>query len=300
MNQTFTLDLSHRVYYSNREPIPIAEIATSLLALEKLLQRMPKVLSLVTDVPIEGFEVFVDDIHSGSLIEDIIIKVFFKDQAGLDAFLGKIHEQLGQRKVTRNLLIAAILMAIVGYGLHSAATVMGSDEAKQAININNNVIINIAADQAGMKPEQLVDIIKASITDKKANARDAIEFVKPAKRDPEASISMEGQQVVSITSDVVKKSPSSLNIEDVPTERLVPDVDLQIRATNRDSQTSGWAGLIPNLIDRRVRLVLSEEVKPEQLAGKFTVRADVIIHSKAQGPKKEISPYMITVVRVIE
>ncbi|MCG9093984.1 hypothetical protein [Laribacter hongkongensis] len=105
----FCLEISHRVYYSNKQPIPIHEVASSLLALESIILRLPSALTAVTSVPINKIEVYVEELQSGSLLEDIIIKLAFKDQQGLDDFLLKIREQLGQRKVTRNVLISARL-----------------------------------------------------------------------------------------------------------------------------------------------------------------------------------------------
>lgn len=300
MQTEFVLEVAHRVYYSNREAIPISEIASSLVALERILLRSPRVMSMVTSVPIDRAEVFVEDITSGSLKEDIIVKLFFKNQEELDAFLLKINEKLGQHKVVKNALLAALILSVIGAGAYGAAKLFGSPEAAKTINVNNNVIINIAATESGMTPTQLEKIIKAAISDKKANAQDAVEFIRPARRDPEATISLENSEVLAISSETIAKTPSSLKFEDTPTEQFIPDVDLQIRATNLDSQQSGWAGIIPSLVNRRVKLVLADDVDPKAVAGRFFVRADVIVHSKPQGEKKQIKPYQITLVRLIE
>lgn len=299
MNQMLTLDLSHRFHYSNREPVPIADVASSLVALERILLRVPKVLTLVTGVQIDGVEIYIEDIRSGSLIEDIAIRLLFKDQDGMNAFLDKIREGVGQRKVIRNVLVGSAIMGVLGYGLYSATKATSTPAAAQSVQISNNVIINIGAEQAGMKPEQLQSIIEAAVSDKKANARDAIEFVKPAKLDPAATISMEGKTVLAIPNETIKVVPSSLILDDSPTEKAYLDVDLQIRATNLDSRSSGWAALIPGLVDRRVKLVLAEGVDARQVAGRFGVRADIILHSRAQGASKEIKPYQITITRLV-
>jgi hypothetical protein len=207
MTPEFTLEIGHRVHYSNRAPAPIAEIASSLLALERILLRTPRLLTAVTRVPIERAEIFVDDIASGSLTEDVIVKLFFKDQKGLDDFLLKINEQLGQHKVVKNVLLASLILFLVGNGLSGAAKFLGADEAAKTININNNTMISIGAKEAGLSPEQLEKIVLAAILDKKANAKDAIEFVRPAKRDPEASISLEDSTVLVLPKEVVRQSP---------------------------------------------------------------------------------------------
>lgn len=299
MAETFTLEVSHRVFYSNEKPVPIAEIASSLLALERILHRMPRILGAVTDVQIDGLEVFVDEIHSGSLIEDMVIKLIFKDQAGLDAFLLKINETLGQNKVGRNLLISAIIAGVVGYGLYGAYKVFNPADPAPAVTVSNNVIINIGAGAANMPPEQLAKIIETAITDKKANAKDAIEFIKPAKSDASATITFDGHTDLRIPQAVIAETPSTLHLDPVPEDRVVPDVDLQIRATNLDNNASGWAAIIPGLVDRRVKLVLADDVDPKLVAHRYSVRADVIVHSRPQGAKKVMTPYQITITQVI-
>ena len=264
-----------------------------------MLQRSQKLISAVTSVPIEHCEVFVEDITSGSLTEDIIVKLFFKDQAGLDAFLLKINEQVGKNKVVKNALLGALFLSLVGAGVYAAAKLMNPGEASKTINVNNNVIINIAAKESGLAPENIEKILNSAITDKKANAQDAIEFVRPAKRDPQATISLENSTVLSIPNDTVAATPASLKLEANSTDTFVPDVDLQIRATNLDSNETGWAGLIPSLVNRRVKLVLGEGIQPKDVAGKFIVRADVIVHQKPQGARKVLKPYQITLVSLI-
>ncbi|OQS34301.1 hypothetical protein B0T40_15780 [Chromobacterium haemolyticum] len=228
------------------------------------------------------------------------MKIFFKDQQELDAFLGKIREKLGTNKVARNTLIGALILSIIGYGLYLGATATGSSKAATTINVHNNVIINIGAEQANMAPEQLAKIIESAVTDKKANAKDAIEFVRPAKRDASATITVEDQALLVMPKEVIQQSPSSLEIEEHPVEQEHKDVDLNIRATNLDSQSQGWAALIPGLIDKRIKLVLADGVDPKQVAGKFRIRANVLVHSKPQGKKKEMQPYQITLLALVE
>ncbi|MCG9093983.1 hypothetical protein [Laribacter hongkongensis] len=98
---------------------------------------------------------------------------------------------------------------------------------------------------------------------------------------------------------MIQRAPSSLEIDVQPHEALYPDVDLHIRATNLDSHSTGWAALIPGLIEKRVKMVLDDGVDPREVAGKFTVRANVIVHSKPQGKGQNLTPYKITVVKIV-
>lgn len=296
----FVLEIAHRVHYSNRDPIPIAEIASSLVALEKIIQRSRLTMSAITNIPVDRIDVYVQDIKSGSLTDDLIVLLTFGSKENMEAFLKKIHGTLEKHKVVKNALLGAIFMGVAGYGVYSAVKAMGSADEAHAVSVSNNVIINIAATESGIAPAQIEKIIAATISDKKANAHDAIEFVKPAKRDPSASISFDDSAALSITTDTIAKTPTSLKIDAASTDKFIPDVDLQIRATNLDSNDTGWAGLIPPLVTKRLRLVLGDGIAPKDVAGKFIVRADVIVHLKPQGEKKSLKPYQITLVRIIE
>ncbi|MNH42854.1 hypothetical protein D3C79_1046410 [compost metagenome] len=75
---------------------------------------------------------------------------------------------------------------------------------------------------------------------------------------------------------------------------------MEIRATDLDSLSRGWAAIIRGLVDRRVKLVLDEGVDPQSLAGKFKVRADVIVKFRMSAKTKKMEPVSITVQRIIE
>ncbi|WP_049780147.1 hypothetical protein [Aromatoleum aromaticum] len=90
-----------------------------------------------------------------------------------------------------------------------------------------------------------------------------------------------------------------LEVEPDETSERLLDVDLQIRATNLDHPTRGWAALIPGRVDRRVRMELDDGVSPRDVAGRFQVRADVTVHYKRPPSGKKYVPAIIQVHRVI-
>ena len=79
------LTTTHRIYYSNKEHIPLSEIADSLLALEGLIRQSPDVLeNLFPGTKIYGVEVYLSELKSGSLYEDVLVKFVFGSQDKLD------------------------------------------------------------------------------------------------------------------------------------------------------------------------------------------------------------------------
>ena len=294
------LTLSHEIYYSNKNEIPIREVVESLLALERIIKRTPAVLSALTEISIDGVEVYVDELQSGSLFEKIAINLFFKDEADLDAFLAKIREKLGEHKVARNVLIGAIIASLLGTGLFYAAKSM-NPQGVPSIQANNNIILNIGADEARLPRESLQAIIEAAVGPyKKELARDAVKVIKPAQSDTSARIVMDGNEMLVMTPEVIKATPPKVDMDDLVSTKEYKDVDLQIRATNLDSATQGWAGLIPGLIDRRIRLELADGVDRRDIAGHFQIRADVTIHYRMDKKAKQQAPKLIVVQAVIK
>ena len=55
------------------------------------------------------------------------------------------------------------------------------------------------------------------------------------------------------------------------------DVDLEIRALDLDSNTKGWAGVIPNIVKKRVKIEVKDGVDTSKLKINVKVRANVIV-----------------------
>lgn len=295
----FVFTSSHEVYYSNREPVPVSEIAESLLAIERIAQQSRFALSQLTGIAIQRVDVYVESITSGSLQDHILLKMFFKDEAELDAFLDKVREKIRQPGMTRNVLIGAVLAALVGYGLYLAAKGSGVPSTT-TITANNNVIINVGADQMGLDPEKFKAILEAAIHDKKDLAKSAVKLLKPARSDSKAQIRIDGTDALTFSPAVIAETPVKVEFETQSDSIDLLDVDLQIRATNRDSLTQGWAGLVPGQVNKRVRLVLDPSIKPDDVAKRFRLRADVTVMKKLNPRGNIMVPDYIILRKIVE
>lgn len=294
------LEASHEIYFSTKNEIPIADVVTSLLAFERIIKQSPQVLSALTGAEIDHIEVFVEELHSGSLDAKYLLKLFFKDEEELEKFLGSIREKLKEHPVVRNTLLTAVIAGMVGYGLFAAAKIVNSPEAAATIQANNNVVINIGAGEVNMTPEQFTAVVHAAIRDKKALAKDSVRFMAPARTDKESQVVFDGHEQIVIPKETVQVAPSSVDVARDQIEDRLPDVDLHIRATNLDSKTSGWGGLIPGVVDRRIPIELAEDIDPKDVAGKFKLRADVIVVYEPKGKAKKLAPVKILVTGLVE
>lgn len=297
--QEFAFSSEHQFYWSNENPVPIGEIAESLLALERIVKICPKALSELTKIDIGDVEIFVDAIESGSLLEKVIIKILFKDEATLDAFLDKIGDGVRQNGMTRYIAITALVAAIVGYGAWLAAKV-GNPAGQTTITGNTTTIINLGAGQVDLTPEAFRAIVESAVSDKKELAQSAVTLFKPARADAKASLVIDGMKEASFPPEVIKATPRKVTIEKQAKVEHLSDVDLQIRAMDLDNTNRGWAAIIPGKIDRRVRLKLDPNIRTSEVADAFSVRADVSVYFKLDKAGNTLVPDYILLREVIK
>lgn len=283
---------THTIYFSTENPVPIADVIASLQAIEGLLQDVPKVVAGLTNSTIKRYEFYVESIESGSLWEKIGVKLFFANEAELDAFLDKIREN----GVLRNTIVAVAFGALVTYGALSAVGAMKTDAPN--ITANNNVVINIGAGEVKLTPEAFQSIVAAAVSDKKANAANAVKFLAPAKNDTNSSVQIQADDAtMTISPEAIAETPKryipaqNKKIEDIS------KVVVEMRASDLDSKKSGWAGKIEGMTGR-VKVELDPAIIESELFGKSSITADVTLISTVKSGGSEFSPNKIFIRRL--
>lgn len=293
----WVFEASYRVYYNTKDPVPIKEIISSLQGLEGLLQWVPQALTNLTGIEIDGSQFLVQTIKSGSLVDDFLLKFFFKDKESFEAFAQK----LGENKKMRAAVIAAIVAGAVGYGLHWAAT--ASKQPTPSITATNSVIIQNGAGVLNISPEVFQEKLLSALSDRKAVAASAIKVVSPARSDPTSTIRFGTQEDAATTgleipASAIAEAPTKLTLE--PNERIekYTSAVLQLRAMNLDSKTSGWAGKLANR-EERLPIELDPNVSASEIFGRDSVIVDADLVFTESGRSRELKPKRIYVRRVI-
>lgn len=309
----FVLLVEHSVKYTNKQPLTVQDVIDSLAALEKVsVHFLPEALSQLTGAGIMSAELLVEGFQQGSFIEDTLIKLVFKNQAELDKFLDKVRE--GGKNVYRKLpgngspvLKGAVAVTCVVGALVAAGAAWAiinkapPSPSPVSLNINNSNFVVIGAESYAMSPEKFAEVIeKVGATDKKKLAQAAVKIIAPAKKEEGATVVMSEDENLSIPEETVREIPDVVEFEPFEIDEPHPDADVEIRATDLDSSSKGWAAIIRGLVDRRVKLILEEGVDPQSLAGKFKVRADVVVKFRMSAKTKKMEPVSITVQRMID
>lgn len=275
---TFELVFSPTLVYDIKQLVPAEELATALLAFERIVQRVPRILYAIQRTPQpKRTEVFVESIEEGSLIERFIVKFFFRSEAELDRYIEKWRKALKLDKgnnaaILRHVVVAAIAGALMlgVYGAISGCAKNASDVPH--VEVKDNVIIQLGASELSLKPEEFIAIVDKAITRRSSLPADAVDVVKPAKTGG-GSIKLNDE--VLLTSDLVARMPNEA--PPTKTEDVVyhEKVDLYIRATDLDNSDKGWAALVPDISDDRIRLELSPAIRAERLYGQRKIVANI-------------------------
>jgi len=292
----YVYETTHRIFYSTSKPVPIREIILALQGLEGVLKLMPKAVSSLTGIDIDGSEFLVQSIESGSLIEDIVVKFFFKDKQTLEAFV----EKMGENKVVKTTVITAILAGIVGYGLHQAV----GNKPAPGITATNSVIIQNGAGTLNISPEAFSAALREAVTDKKGATESALKFIGPARAEPGSSVFIgsdtskrDRANDLEISARAVAEAPARIELE--PNERIeeYPNAKLAIRATNLDSKKNGWAGRLATR-EERLPIELDPSVQESEIFGREEVMVDAALVFKEKGRSRELKPARIYVRKV--
>lgn len=286
----FVYETKFRIKYTTKNPAPIPKIIKSLKSLHAILPTIPEIIEGWLDVEIERGEFLIESIESGSLIEDIIVKLFFKDKEELDKLLTKIRE----KPMLRNTIAGLAVGALVTYG---AVLAFGSDKPSQQITISNSTIVNVAASQTGLSAKEIEEVVKqATSKQRKKIAENAIDLVAPAKSDSSAEIKIFGDsdktenaqpEIFRLTADQVASVPSIVNL--APLERLEDksEISIIIRAVDLDSEKSGWKGKLEDG-DEIVNIELDPKVNKANIYGKTKIVADATLIYTDKRKKNEL------------
>ena len=283
MTAELQLDFRENFYYSTKKPVTVKEIIESLQGLEFVVKQTRGTLQKLTDCKIDDVQLYVDELKSGSLIEDVIVRVFFGSEEEKNKFCEKIHEKIGDGKM-RNTIITAVLVGIIGYGIYLA---IKPSDPNYVINANNNVNINIGDSQKITK-EKLTEIIRDSITNQKSLAQNTIKVLSPARTDESSSIQI--GDMATIPASTIMKTPTELNLQPLTDVVDYNDVPVIIRAMDLDKSNKGWGGIIVDKVDQRTKITFDPNIDINILAGRSSFMADVTVIKTLTNKDNEYKP----------
>lgn len=275
------LTTSQTFYYSNKHHLSVEDVAESLLALQSFIKATPDVLErIIPGLQIQRVDVFVNEIKSGSLLEDLVVKFIWGNQESFDQHVADLRKDLKVDALLANkTLVGAVIGALViGGGIYVANKMTAQEEQKQTLQAVQNVFIVNGANLSGVDEQKFRSAIQEVLYKNDHLQKDAVKVVKPAKRDAEATIVFNNDPVATIDNKAVRAMPGSA-LDEAREEEMddFTDVEIEIRATDLDSNKRGWGAVVPSVSPRRVRMHLDPEIKIYDLLGKQSIRGDITV-----------------------
>ncbi len=295
----FFFEDSHELRYTNKGCVPIRGIIESLEALEGIVHETPFVLNGLTQSDaIIRVEIDIKNIAAGSLIEQFVVRYFFKDEEGFNNWIQQVRKKTGMDdgKIVIPALIGSAITAVVMFGIVKAMPAGTPDQATNTVSGNNNVVVNFVGQTLNMDAATVEEIITRSVRNQKKLAENAVKLVKPGKLDSNAEIIMDQNNQLSISSATIKAAPGVYE-PPKPAEKIdkYERAMVQIRGSDRDRYKKGWSVILPQIVDHRVRLLLDESIDLNKLASRDKVYANIDVtfkFDKKQNDYKVVEVYM--------
>lgn len=302
----------HVIEYPDNYGISLSEIAATLIAQEKLIPLASEMLERIyPGLQVEKTRIGLEFARHGSLTESFFVAILAVYQKDLDHNVPDFVEQMtgGHIPDEYRTLVTVFVLLLVYYGVKAigkkalkSRDVEAVSEPASATIINYGTMLNFAAGQTGTDHRLIESALEhvAGAKRKGSVIRAAVDMMRPAKRGQPGRIRSPG--VPEIPVEVVEEFPdTALAALDEGTE-IEPfnNAILEVRATDRDKDSRGWAGKLHAgaMSTKRLKIQLSPSVDREALGTKLQARVDAIIESRRL-EDDTLKPIRIHVVRLI-
>lgn len=279
--------LPFTLVYSRGSVPTIDEVVESLQGAQAILKRMPRVLNrLYPGIDISCVEVLLNDVKTGSLYDDLIVEFIFGGKDQQNAFIQELRMKLG---LDNKAVVYTVFFALLIAGGFAAYKFFSPSERAEIVN-SYNTIINIAADQTGMKSSDIEAILDQALpkTEETKNAKDSLRVLNVGRAGGDLSVSQ--NDVFRVNSEFIQAIPHEID-EDLLDERYqeYPALKIDVRTINLDSKEKGWHALIEEISPKkRIKLVFGDGVDPASIRPGIPFRARAIVEYRVVDGKKAI------------
>lgn len=291
---TQTIDIDFHIKYNMTTTPSVDDVVTSLTALQHLIPKSVTVLDKIyPELTIHTAELLVEDVRVGSLWEDLKVKltVGLVGEQNAEKLQEVLNDSIKHHHMLSKLLYAGF-GAVVAFGAITA--VQSCSKKEQAVVNNfydNSTNIAVLSEHSNLSGDEVVAVVK-SVMDKKTVQKTA-DFIQPAKQDPNGSIEIGSKTAnpQTIPNEIVQAVPEQVEApQQEEREQDYSNIDVYIYASDQDKNTQGWAGIVPELFERRVKFELAEDINPHRLHGQRKINADITVIERYQKSQKK---YMV-------
>ncbi|QEU29345.1 hypothetical protein [Pseudomonas luteola] len=302
MTEQLTYDLPVSFYFESSEPIPIDEIVSSLLGLEKLSTKVPLLIGELCNAEVDWEGLKVTKIESGSLLEVLVLTLLFSSVADKERCIKWLNESVMGKYAKIGIAgLLVLLLASESITLYDTFTKSDDKTTTPSIQANNNVIINMGSDATGKTPAELQKALEVAMGgDRKKVVKAALDFIRPASGEGRGGLHVGSSATgVSFSHEAATDAPATPDFRVKDTEIKYENTKLEIRALDRDKSDSGWRGALPNATgEKRMPLKFSDGIDISKAATLEAVNVDVIVVMSTDFNRGVLVPKSMTVTKI--
>lgn len=302
-----TARFPHGFYYPDNHAISLPDIAATLLAHERLLPLVGELLEeVLPGVTVESITIELDKIEDGSLREAFFVALLVVFQKDLERTAPGLVESMTGTSIpdAYNTVITVLFVTLLYAGANVLIERTKRASEKSRIRAELDAKIDEAATSLAISPETMRAALNKVVNNKRRPTlvRATIDLFRPAKRGGDGRIVPLNLEAIS--RETVAEFPTDVIMADLDKDTVpipIARAHLRIRATDRDKPDKGWAGKIENddIQTKRLPLVLSPAVSPDEIAALETAEVEAVLESKLTDDGRT-KPYRIHVMRLLD
>jgi hypothetical protein len=294
----------HQIIFETDEAVPIAEVVSSLLGADQLFRDMAPLLEgVLPGLKIDKINVSVRSISQESPLREIILLgLIAQYQKDMERDVPVIIQHLTGMSVPAeyNALISLVLMVLVFYGIDFLFKQVHQGAFSKHIRSQFEELTKELSKTTGISEEKIGGILEGKYGKSRVRviASSALRLFSPSKRNNNSPVVIDGRR---IERDTIAEIPSDAQIDAANVPEIVKpheNVHIELHAQDMDRSKQGWAAVVPEIWNKRLRMEIYPPIKPEDIYTKKRLRGDIMLVSQKQ-PDGSYRPSMFHLMNII-
>lgn len=199
-------------------------------------------------------------------------------------------------------MITVVVTAVCLWGILSLIERVNKKKSSVATEKAYTQVTNVAGDLIQIDGEQVRAAVQERLSGKrrKGTIKSARDFVFPAKKHKARAIRTGTD--VEIGQDIIEEFPSELDEQLFEPNREEYDLDsvsVSLRAHDLDRAKAGWAGVVADVSENRVKIQIDPSISSKKLFTKSEVKADIRGYT-SENADGDMHPYLYVIQKIHE
>lgn len=274
------------IVYETTAPVSVPDVIAALQAANSISADAAALLpSFIDGLQVNKSSLNVHSLTEGSLREALFIALLVTFQSDLSGEVPPMIEDLFKITVSEkyDTIATVVFLVVLFYGAGLAVDMMRKSFSDSLPRAKLNELIDLLALETGKSAAEVRKIVEARFqkpAPAKRVVREAKRFFLPSQKDGNAPVSFDRDRVGSQTIAEIPYPGDSDRDKDFDRYDPYGAARLELHAQDRDRASTGWAAVLREVSDRRLKVRVIEPVQPSDLWGRDEVMADVVVVSK--------------------